>query len=43
MQFLKNILVPSVNYGVFLDTENEKEKYNQIDAEIAEFYKDLLS
>ncbi|CAL6050051.1 Reverse_transcriptase [Hexamita inflata] len=36
------ILIPSVNYSIFLDLESTAEEYNQIDDQITEFCMDLF-
>jgi hypothetical protein len=31
LEFLRNIVLPSVNYGAFIDGDEAQENYNQID------------
>ena len=36
-KFLEYIVVPSSNYGAFLDPETEESKYKEIDHELVKF------
>ncbi|CAL6082382.1 RT/endonuclease [Hexamita inflata] len=41
-KFVEMILIPSVNYSIFLDLDSTAEEYNQIDDQITEFCMDLF-
>lgn len=42
MKFFEFIVIPSVNYGAFLDPETEEDKYKEIDVELIKFAQDLF-
>ncbi len=42
-RFLEQIIVPSVNYGAFIDDSSAKTTYNLIDEEIAGYLRGLFS
>ena len=44
LKFVKSIVVPSCNYGAYIDqdTESSRADYNQIDTEIIKFAREIL-
>ena len=42
LQFIKHILIPSVNYGAFIDVEDAKNEYNNIDEQIYTFVSEMM-
>ena len=43
LEFLRSIVLPSVNYGAFVDEDEAENTYLEIDNDIASFLKELLS
>ena len=42
MKFIRHIIVPSLNYGAFIDDNSQKEKYVKIDEKLYEMARKLL-
>lgn len=42
LKFFQYILIPSVNYGPFVDISSQQNTYNEIDQELVSYAKDLF-